>query len=269
MKPLVLLLVLLSMTVKSWSNQIDVKNLNLSYETDRGIGSFDQFVFDQYNYPNFKQFNLNYNGSEVIFEIDNEEVIIPDEKGALKDFQSFDVENLTIQSNQSTIQGHLPKMRGSSTDSDINIQTVKLQCKSTPRPPLENDLFFFLEDCLTTSNLNIKNIYIANKNKNEFISLLENTLEIEASKNTQIQNLALDIKNHNYNISLSINTGMRVTLKISGTIEYLANEKAIRLSITKAKAGIFNIKEKIFEEAEKKESEKLRVERPNIFFYFE
>ncbi len=62
---------------------------------------------------------------------------------------------------------------------------------------------------------------------------------------------------------------MRVTLKISGTIEYLANEKAIRLSITKAKAGIFKIKEKIFEEAEKKESEKLRVERPNIFFYFE
>lgn len=269
MKPLVLVLFLLSITVQSWSNQIDVKNLTLNYKEDNGQGSFDKFIFDKYSYDNQQDFNMFYSNQDMIFDINGEEIVIRDEKGAFKDFSRFNVSNFSIATTTSKIEGSLPYLSGSSTESDLEITNARIQCRTTVRPPLEQDLFFFLEDCLTNSNSAIKRVRINNKNKSELISLLEDTLEIEAEKVTSIDNISMEIKNGNFNLTMSLDTGLKVTVKMSGTIKYFDNQKMIRLSISKAKAGIFNIREKIFEEIEKRESDKLQVERPNIFIYLE
>ncbi|MDD0854174.1 hypothetical protein HBN50_13760 [Halobacteriovorax sp. GB3] len=251
------------------SDKISINNLSMSYERGIGEGSFSAFNFYDYQYNRPMVFETQYNGTEVIFNLEDEQVVINDENGLLSILASTKIKGLNLENTSSEIKGNLSTFRAVSETKDVFLNNVGAHCKLITKPTNLRDVDYYLTNCLTDATINISKIDLSTQEKSLFRDVLIEALELEKSSDTSISELSLSINKHNYTLTLKVKASITAKVKVYGKVEYLEGSNKIHLTITKAKASFFNITNKVFEALKSKESEKLKVQRPHVYYSLE
>ncbi len=124
-----------------------------------------------------------------------------------------------------------------------------------------------LENCLQTGTLKISNFQMSQANM--FTQTL-NVIDASAT-DASFKNMNLTFKNGSFDLELKASLSVTVTIKGEGKVEYLpaGQDFDLRIRIDKLKASFLNIKDDLFKELKKNESESLKVQDPYIYISFE
>lgn len=141
------------------------------------------------------------------------------------------------------------------------LSNLNMNCK-TPKAGLRP-----LENCLQNGSINIANFQMDQANS---LSFALNAISVTGT-DASFKNLELVLKNGNFNLELKATMSVTVTIKGDGHIEYLPSggDFDLRVRIDKLKASFLNIKDDLFKELKKNESDTLKVQAPYIYIAFE
>ncbi len=85
-------------------------------------------------------------------------------------------------------------------------------------------------------------------------------------KKFEMVNLEAQISNGTLNITGQVFSSINGKMKLEGAIEYLKEEKKIRLRADKVKFGILSVKKRFFQEMKELESENFKVQEPYLYY---
>lgn len=122
-----------------------------------------------------------------------------------------------------------------------------------------------LDACLTNSSFKISYLQSVKLALMQEIFIEVPGLQGVLSNQTILKNASISISSNSFSFSGKVDMGMSANVKISGTSELESDR--VKIKIDKAKASFFNIKNKLFDELEKSETEKFRVQNPYIYIY--
>ena len=157
--------------------------------------------------------------------------------------------NASIESFSSTVQY-----------SDTVLNSFAAACNE--KRSFENYGHQIMDACLSNANFSIG--YFKTNSTRKILNIFEDLPGVRAST-TIIQNGKINISNGKFKMEAKIDVGMSAKVKIEGTTEFQDTKNRVAIRIDKAKASFINIKNKIFEELEKSQSDTLKVERPYIY----
>lgn len=142
-----------------------------------------------------------------------------------------------------------------------SLSNLNLNCK-IPGPGLRP-----LENCLQSGALNISSFEMDQANS---LSFALNAISVSAT-DASFKNLELTLRNGSFELELRATLSVSVTIKGEGKIEYLpaGQDFDLRIKIDKLKASFLNIRDDLFKELKKNESEKLKIQEPYIYIAFE
>jgi hypothetical protein len=176
---------------------------------------------------------------------------------------------------QNTLTLALARLTGKDATSTLAITDAKASCISSGLDH-GDQLKNLLEACLNKqSDLSVKSFATTSTQKggasNPLFDFLEKLLSPSrgASSLDRIDNFKMTNRNHAFDLQVTAKVVITATVKARGEIHYDVNQNQIRIRLDQAKAGILNIKDKIFDELEKSQSNQLRVEKPWIILTLE
>lgn len=145
-------------------------------------------------------------------------------------------------------------------EDQYGLSGLNLNCK-TPTAILRP-----LENCLQTGSLKISSFQMAQAN-----ALLQTLSSIGTEgTNASFKNLVLTFKNGSFDLELKASLSVSVNVKGEGKVEYLpkGQDFDLKIKIDKLKASFLNIRDDLFKELKKSESEKLKIQEPYIYIAF-
>lgn len=144
--------------------------------------------------------------------------------------------------------------------SDTSLRGLSVNCSEAR--VFENYGHQILDGCLTNSQMNLS--YFKSSSSRKLLNILEDLPGIRAS-NTVVKNGSIKISNKSFNMIAEVDIGMSAKVKIEGKTEFQDDQKRVVIRIDKAKASFINIKNKIFDELKKSESDTFKVQNPYLY----
>ncbi|OUR98741.1 hypothetical protein A9Q84_04830 [Halobacteriovorax marinus] len=148
-------------------------------------------------------------------------------------------------------------------DSSMSLNNFSLQCSESRF--FENYGIQIIDGCLKNGKIQLK--YLKSTTSRKILNILDEVPEFLGvyANDTIVKDAKLTINNHKFSFVGKIQMGMSAKVKISGHSEYQKENNRIAIRIDKAKASFINIKNKIFEELKKSESDTMKVKKPYIY----
>ncbi|WP_127717919.1 hypothetical protein [Halobacteriovorax sp. HLS] len=144
--------------------------------------------------------------------------------------------------------------------SDTALRGLNVNCSKARM--FENYGHQVLDACLTNSKVNLT--YFKTSSSRKILNILEELPGVRAST-TVVKNGTITISNKSFNMVAEVDIGMNAKVKIEGKTEFEDDKKRVSIRIDKAKASFLNIKNKIFDELKKSESDTFRVQKPYLY----
>lgn len=272
-------LLLSSFAIQADFKKVDVTNFNGQYNTPQGSGKADTFSIP---IDSSKVDALNvqieiFKGNENFqISVDENEYLWEDVPSTLLEMESLNWYDIDFNTDTQRVSFNIERLQGITSDKRLNLSKLSSNCQHT-RSQLSGFLDNLLESCLNgTARLRInsfqnedKSLFSDNSQLTRFIHILQGLQVKTPEPQQELEDIELDIQNNSFEARLKTKIVFNTTVKAEGKSYYDSDEKVIRLRIDKAKAGFINVKDKIFEELEKNQGPKLRVERPWVYLKVE
>lgn len=220
---------------------IDIKGLSGSYENSSGKGFVERFKYEEYDLFNI-DFLVEKQAGLLLLKTEEEEIILDFLPEFIQELKKISWNHLALTTNESNIELKVPNLEGLSTDNDLNIKGLELNCELTN---LDDELSNVIYD----SCFNNKGVFRFSKVSHKQVD----------EKRLTITNFWLSNNQNKFSINLRYS---KKNIKGYGRI-YFRNNK-IEMNIIKLKAGIFNAKNILFRELSKLDSDGLEVKKPWI-----
>ncbi len=220
---------------------INIKGFSGLYENSIGKGEVEAFLYEDYDLKN-SEFTIERQANSLLLITENEEVSLEFLPDFIHELKKINWNYVALKTDKENISLEIPNFIGVSRDQDLDIKGFKLEC----------DISNFDEDLkskIFDSCLNKKGVL-------EFSKISHKKID---EKRLTITNFWLSNKENKFSINLRYS---KKNIKGYGRV-YFRNNK-IEMNIIKLKAGIFNVKNILFKELSKLESESLEVKKPWI-----
>lgn len=269
------LLLTSALTANADFKNIRVTNFQGTYSSPQGSGSADEFLIpseQEHNSPLYSEIEIFKGNENFQISIDSQDFLWEDVPSVLLEMQSLNWSDIDFNTASKRVSLEVQSLRGVTDQKTVSLSRANANCSHSGEGHqsfVEN----LLESCLNgTGRLRVASFNNEDKssllNKSElteFIQALHGLDDKAPSTQQELEDIELDIRNNSFEARLKTKIIFNTTVKAEGKSYFDSDEKVIRLRIDKAKAGFLNVTDKVFEELEKKQGEKLRVERPWVF----
>ncbi len=215
-----------------------VTDFNLSYNDPSGVASADHLIVPGYSFENSPNFTVEKQAGNFILETTNESLTIEDIPEQIMELEKLTVANLNLRTNNTKIFLSVDKLAGNNLDADIDVKSLSIDCDYEH---LSADIKDEVLNSCVNNNGRIKIDKFANNGKD-----VVNDADLRFNKN----GLNFTIRAAGFNV------------KGSGKAYYTPG--LLRIKVERAKVGILNVKNKVFDELEKVQSQSVRVSNPWI-----
>lgn len=267
----------LMMSSMSWAETIQTRNLNFNYVEGKGQGDFSLIQIEGWS-REAKNFSLERTNNGYDINIEGEEIKVKNLPSLLSTVKTFQTKQLSLLVNSQVYQTGWSLFKYATSNEDLSIRGLNLNCpNSSPNPDNGmGDRFF--DSCMrngtgrfTQLDSNSYSFYFDKENSvaYTFFTILQRVVQgrfaSPTNSSTQVKNFKVNISNHSMKMELKMKGTFGATIKIEGRSSYDMDRQEIVLRIDKAKAGWFNIRNKLFDELSKTPSPAMRVKKPYIY----
>lgn len=238
---------------------VKIKNFTGSYKQPDGRATASELIIPSSNKGKIEitvqgddnGYHLTYGENEFYFE--NPPAIINDiYTGAWK--------NVNYVTQGSKLNASIESFSSAVQYSDTNLRSFSATCSE--KRIFENYGHQVIDACLTNANLTMA--YFKTTSTRKILNIFADLPGIKAST-TVVQNASIKILNNKFKMQAKVDLGMSAKVKIEGISEFQDQHNRVAIRIDKAKASFLNIKNKIFEELKKSQSDTFKVEKPYIY----
>lgn len=249
--------------------QITVKNFNFTYTDPRGEGealSFSrspamtsavQVSVDKVD----KDFLLKVSGAE------NHEFEFKDAPSFMTDAETMQVKdfNLTLANSASLslVQGVF-----NSKDDSLKLEGLTLGCDRNQAQ--EQIMDQLITGCI--QRMSLKTSRFSSRAEEGLVGFVTSSVVSALDEgrgltaDLGINSLNLSATGGKYELSAEVKAQISGKVKSSGNVSYDSSARKLTLKISEVKFGILNVTGKVFDELKKKESDKLKVSRPYVYY---
>ncbi|MAZ48661.1 MAG: hypothetical protein CME65_08855 [Halobacteriovoraceae bacterium] len=216
----------------------ELKNFNLNYYQPSGNAQSELLIFRDINYQTSTSYEVELQAGSLFLITPISTIQLDNLPAFIADVDTLTVNNLNIISHQSGIELDLEYMSSSTNSESISIEELKISCTSltSTQDPMDQ----ILDQCLNNAGE---------------VSL---SRFFEGSKQ-QLANFTMSTENGMMDFKV---TAAGKTVRGEGETYFDGN--TVRIKITKAKYGIFNVRGLLFRELEELASEKIKINNPWI-----
>lgn len=184
----------------------------------------------------------------------------------INDIETASWKDINYTTNSSKMTASLNTFNSEVAGSRMNLKKFSGHC-SLNRDHSGQYGLQLLDACLTNSNFSIS--YLLSSKLSQVYNVLIDIPGIEGMTASEVtlENAVLSVKRNSFNFKGRVNMGMSANIKIEGKTNFETDKSRVSIKIDKAKASFINIKNKLFQELEKSETEVLKVENPYIYIY--
>lgn len=250
-----------------------ITNFSGQYILDRGTGHADIW-----HLPGEVPFN------DVQFEIYKEEaslrLVHPNGEQVFEEIPEFilGVEKLVINSiNHSTssiiVKSSVESLEGFNPTNHLLVEQAKLDCQKDSQ--LSSEWRKVLDACTTDGKVSFSHMLIQETTRSQsplasFLRAILGKANSLATNDTELDNFLLSVSRNKFKIDVKAHLDIKVSLTVNGDIEYLPHgeKNVVKIKIDKAKAGFFNITDKVFTALEQRQSNRMTVQRPYVYLNF-
>lgn len=239
-----------------------IQNLNANYRSPAGTGKVQYINLSDFGeYSNADVEVENYNGL-LQFSIADKQFELDLSMLGITDAEEINFSNLNFLNETSQINLSISKANAKDSEKDLNMDFsgASVTCKRKVKyDDIKTDL---LKNCLDNSNISLSKLNL-NKSSFQMKSLVSDDFEIQGG--FDLSSFKIDVFNNKFKAETKSSISSGLTIKLEGTSVYKVDESIIEIRIDKAKAGILNIKSKLFDALKDMESESISVREPFIY----
>lgn len=216
----------------------ELKNFNLNYYQPSGNAQSEILIFQDINYQTSTSYEVELQAGSLFLITPMTTIQLDNLPAFVTDVDTLSVNNLNIISHQSKLELDLEYMSSSANSESISIEGLKISCTSltSTQDPMDE----ILDQCLN------------NAGEVSLGSFFEGSKQQLANFTMSTQDGIMDFK-----VTAAGKT-------VRGEGETYFDGDTVRIKITKAKYGIFNVRGLLFKELESLASEKIRINNPWI-----
>ena len=247
--------------------EVHIKNLNFVYNAPLGTGKVEQIdipsmevsaamvdITANIDVPNNKA-TMDFGGSNL------ELSPIPQ---ILKDLQMADIVSLVLDVTTSDLNLTGTRVFYKTNNSGMALENFKAKCliNNNQLPTYQEKI---LDYCTTDGDVYIgKYSSMSNANIKNIVSSLDMATNGDGNtfNSSEVKSINFDTNNHDLSGSVTIDGK---TIRFWGGSWYMAEQKTFKIRLDRAKWGLFNITDKVFDELKDKQSAKFIVQRPYLY----
>jgi hypothetical protein len=265
MKSLILGLILCSGLAHAETLNVTVRNFNFTYSDPHGEGSATSFsrtqiIEEAVNVSVDKvdsNFKLSVSGSE------NLEFEFKDAPSFMTDAETMSVNgfnlSLTESMNLSLASGVFH-----SKESTLKLDGLFINCSKDAS--LTEAMDQLISGCIQKMSFKSSKFSSQSVETTFALAVADSIKASLAGSDVQITAVNLKTTSGKYDLSAEVKAKVSGKVKSYGNISYDAATHRLTLKISEVKFSLFNITSKVFDELKKKESEKLVVKQPYVYF---
>lgn len=266
MKNLVLGLMLASGVVHAAEPlSVTVKNFNFSYKDPHGEGSATSFTRNQLvdEQVHVAVDRIDKDLKFVVTGSENHEFELKDAPSFMTEAETMSVNGFNL-SLADRVALTLASGRFNSKDDSMKLDGLTLDCaRDLTKIEIMDQL---LAGCI--QKMTFKTSKFSSQTEEGFIGLLSSSISSALSEKADLGINSLDMKTNagKYDLSAEVKSSISGKVKSNGNMSYDHTTGKLTLKISEVKFGILNITGKVFDELKKKESEKLKVKEPYVYY---
>lgn len=237
----------------------EITSLNANYNSPEGTGKATYINIEDFGeYRNQDLFVENQNGL-LRFIVDDKNFELDLSMLGINDAEKINLNTVNFKNNDAQILLNASKANATDPDFKLDINGAAITCNKTmSNEDIKKEL---LGNCLKYSKISLNKLNFNKENLN-LESLVSE--EVINGDSFDLSALKIDITNGVLKAEMKSSISQGITLKLEGRTSYQLENNLVEIRIDKAKAGILNIKGKLFEALEKMDSETISVSEPYI-----
>ncbi|WP_408098067.1 hypothetical protein ACJVC5_03840 [Peredibacter sp. HCB2-198] len=238
--------------------QVSVKNFNFTYTDPHGEGSaasFSRLVGVQVSVDKVdKDFHLSVTGAETA------EFTLKDAPGFMTEAETMVVRDFNLdfsnRASLSLVQGIF-----NSKDDSMKLDNLSLSCdRQSAHKEVMDQL---ISGCI--QKMTFKTSKFTSQAEEGVMEALSSALTNEKA-NLGVNSVTLNSTNGKFDLAAEVKAQISGKVKANGNVSYDATSGLLTLQISDIKFGLFSVRGKVFDELKKKESDKLKVREPYIYY---
>jgi hypothetical protein len=261
MKSLMLSLVFCSGLVHAETiTNLEVKKFNFSYSDPDGEGSAEVFSKTGLKEKGVKVHVRKEDGNFKlsVFGSEEQEFEFKNAPSFLTEADKISVSDFNLSLNQRLLLS-LGAGRFNSEKSVLKLDNLSLDCDRNSS--FEDEMDQLITGCF--QKMSFKSSKFSSQEVNESLA---KAITSALNSSVSVNSVDLKVVAGKYNLSADVKADVSGKVKSSGVLSYDAETSVVKLKISEVKFSILNITGKVFDELEKKETDKLKVERPYVYF---
>lgn len=247
------------------SLNVNVKNFNFTYTNPHGDGTATSFSRSQFMNEELKvsvdkldkDFKLSVSGSET------QEFEFKDAPSFMTDADTMSVTNFNLNLAEK-LNLSLAAGRFNSPESSLKLDGLNLDCS---RDSLQTEVMDqLISGCI--QKMTFKSSKFQSQDAGETLALILSDTISKAVSSSNVTVNSVDLKTNagKYDLSADVKAQVSGKVKSNGNMAYDPASGKLTLKISEVKFSILNITGKVFEELKKKESDKLKVKEPYVYY---
>jgi hypothetical protein len=265
MKRIFIALLCLPTMAFSQNFKADVKNFNFNYKIPLGEGVASSFSMESFEARQEVRVAIEKLNEEFFIKVsgaEEGEFNFKNPPAFIKDAESMTIRGFNL-SFQNALSINLNQADFVSPDNALHLQNFSLGCQRNL--VLEDLMDQVISGC--TQGMNLKSSRFSSSEEalsKAIVQVVEK--EVGPMSGIGVNSLDMRVSGGRYDLSAEIKAQISGKIKSKGELSYDAAKKELRVKISSVKYGFFNITSKVFDELEKKESEKMKVSKPYVYF---
>jgi hypothetical protein len=245
---------------------LNVKNFNFTYTDPHGEGSAASFtrshnvIDDAVNVSVDKvesNFKLSVSGAE------SQEYELKNAPSFISEAQTMSISGFNLNLAEA-LNLSLGAGRFNSPDDSLKLDGVALDCsRDLTQAEVADQL---ISGCIQKLSFKSSKFSSESIDGPLVFAVSESVRAAVAATDMAINSVDLKVVGGKYTLSADVKASVSGKVKSSGVISYDAAGSKVTLKISEVKFSIFNIRGKVFEALKKKESEKMKVQEPYIYY---
>lgn len=245
--------------------KVSVKNFNFTYKDPHGEGSASSFTRNQLASEEVhvavdridKDLKFTVTGSE------NHEFELKDAPSFMTEAETMSVNGFNL-SLADRVALTLASGRFNSKEDAMKLDGLSLDCaRDLTKTEIMDQL---LSGCI--QKMTFKTSKFSSQAEEGFIGLLSSSISSAVSDKADLGINSLDLKTNagKYDLTAEVKSSISGKVKSNGNMSYEHTTGKLILKISEVKFGFLNITGKVFDELKKKESDKLKVKEPYVYY---
>jgi hypothetical protein len=271
MKTMTMALMLMSSSAFAENLNVNIQGFNFNYSDPKGSGSASSFA--RSGTPSLAGVNVNVEKIEDAFKIsvtgsENQEMELKGAPDLIMKAQNIDISNFNLDlSSKASLS--MDEGDFNSKDNDLKLKGFSLDCARDQAQAKVMDQL--LSGCVQKMTLRSSDFSstVHNSREAHALALLTDSIEKAISQSrgdTRVKSLKLNVAGGKYNLEANVQAEVSGKVTSDGNLSYDAGAGVLTLKISSVKFSILTVTSKVFDALKKKQSAKLKVKEPYVYF---